>query len=125
MAHYNPKIYNFSNLENKDKNIILAMLWSLETLEALEFDYKDDGKSTTLEKIRSEIARDVLAEAEERIVSDAVQVMVSMIDRYDQDVDEIDTTDYLYGLEEYSLSYDDDEEKYIRIISKEKKEEEK
>lgn len=125
MTHYNPKIYNFSNLENKDKNIILAMLWSLETLEALEFDYKDDGESTTLEKIRSEIARDVLAEAEERIVSDAVQVMVSMIDRYDQDVDEIDTTDYLYGLEEYSLSYDDDEEKYIRIISKEKKEEEK
>ena len=125
MTHYNPKIYNFSNLENKDKNIIMATLWSPETLAALEFDYKTDGKSTTLEKIRSEIAREVLAEAEERIVSDAIQMMVSMIDRYDHDMNEIDTTDYLYGLEEYSFTYDDDEEKYIRFITKEEKEEEK
>ena len=46
-----------------------------------------------------EIALEVVAEVEEQLMHEIIEFIVMTIDSYDHDVDEIDTTDFLFGME--------------------------
>lgn len=98
MSFYNPKIYNYKNLIKDDKCIVDAIAMCIQGLEDMKCDYairKD--KKMILEQIESEIALETLDRAIERQCMDLIELMVSWIDAYEQDVEEIETDNYFEG----------------------------
>lgn len=68
---YNTRIYNYSNLKSEDKQIVQAQLLMFETVEDTITEYMYRRESSTN-------------------ILDAVS--------YEEDVDEVDTQDPLFGL---------------------------
>ncbi len=99
MTYYNPAIYNYANLHREDQATVKVMYDIFKDLENMEDYYKCEQGTPLMVRIFSETAIEVLAEVEERIMSNITEFIVSAIDKYDHDVDEIDTTDYLFGME--------------------------
>lgn len=108
MSYYSPKIYNYSNLEEKDKRIIDLMVGTaLDAMEAAKADYDNDLEFanmtecnvSSLDKIITEERIAGISHAEEMFVNNMIEIIVSWIDDYDHDVPEIDTKDYFYGFD--------------------------
>ena len=99
MTYYNPAIYNYANLHREDQATAKVMYDIFKDLENMEDYYKCEQGTPLMVRIFSETAIEVLAEVEERIMSNITEFIVSAIDKYDHDVDEIDTTDSLFGME--------------------------
>lgn len=107
MTYFNPRIYNYHNLKKRDKNVVDGMVYLIDSLENMEADHVGYEDETTLDKIQNEIALETLREAQERLKCDIVEFMVSMIETYDEEVEEIDTDNYFY---ECPLVKDDENE---------------
>lgn len=105
MTYYNPRIYNYSNLLREDKLRVHVMMWTLDAIENMEAEYEPEPRSTIMEKMFSETAQEVISEVEERVMHVIIEFIVSTIDSYDHEVDEIDTMDFLFGMEGH---HDDD-----------------
>ena len=58
-----------------------------------------------MEKMFAQTAQEVISEVEERVMHVIIEFIVSTIDSYDHEVDEIDTMDFLFGMEGH---HDDD-----------------
>lgn len=99
MTYYNPKIYNYSNLLREDKIRVHVMMWTLDAIENMEAEYEPEPRSTIMEKMFAQTAQEVISEVEERIMHVIIEFIVSTIDSYDHEVDEIDTMDFLFGME--------------------------
>lgn len=97
MTYFNPRIYNYHNLNDEDRYVVNAMIYLVESLESAEADYDLYDNETTLDKINSEIVIETLQEAQERLKNDIVEYMVTRIEKYEDDVAEIDTDDYFIG----------------------------
>ena len=97
MTYFNPRIFNYQNLNKQDKIIVNWLIYLVESLENMEYDYSDDEDCTTLEKVKNEIAIETLHEAQDRLKSDIVDFMVSSIDEYEGVVNDVNTDDYFYG----------------------------
>ena len=69
---YNTRIYNYSNLKSEDKQIVQAQLLMFETVEDTITEYMYRRESSTN--------------------------ILDAIDSYEEDVDEVDTQDPLFGL---------------------------
>lgn len=107
MTYFNPRIYNYHNLNDEDRYVVNGMIYLVESLECAQADYDLYDNETTLDKIHSEIVIETLQEAQERLKNDIVEFMVTQIDNYKDDVAEIDTNDYFIGSR---LEGDDDED---------------
>lgn len=100
MSYYNPKIYNYSNLheEDKEKVKVIKQIF-IDPLESpLDLDFEQE---TILEKMKAEIRAEAFEDAQGMLYDQLVEYIVYLIDSYKQDepIDEIDTDDYFYGLD--------------------------
>lgn len=99
MSYYNPRVYNYANLHRDDQMTVDVMNWAIDAVENMEIDYQPTDESSIMEKMCDEIALEVVAEVEEQLMHDIIEFIVMTIDSYDHEVDEIDTTDFLFGME--------------------------
>lgn len=112
MTYFDPKIYNYNNLKKKDQLIIDdIMQFGFMPVVNSEYDLHYDLKSeNTLSKMVAEIKLSALKEAEQHIVYDVIELIVSIIEKYEEQVEEKDC-DYLDGCqvwEEYGANSDTD-----------------
>lgn len=108
MSGYNPRIYNYSNLEEKDKELIkFAVYTALDSMELAKCDYAIDLESenmggrelTAIHKIEAEERIAGINYAESYLLDNIIKEMVARIDNYDYEVPEIDTDDYFPDFE--------------------------
>lgn len=99
---YNTRIYNYANLHSKDKQIVQAQLLMLESVEdtITNYTYAKETSTNTLETISFEEGINALEEAKRNMYNDIVEYMIFAIDSYEDEVNEIDTSDPFYGLYE-------------------------
>lgn len=99
---YNTRIYNYANLHLEDKQIVQAQLLMLESVEdtITNYTYAKETSTNTLETISFEEGINALEEAKRNMYNDIVEYMIFAIDSYEDEVNEIDTSDPFYGLYE-------------------------
>ena len=99
---YNTRIYNYANLHSEDKQIVQAQLLMLESVEdtITNYTYAKETSTNTLETISFEERINALEEAKRNMYNDIVEYMIFAIDSYEDEVNEIDTSDPFYGLYE-------------------------
>lgn len=100
MSYYNPKIYNYSNLKPEDKTIIRAMVWMVDSLQSIGDDYLLTEEESTLEKIKCEIALETILDAKEKLTFEIIEHIVAFIDDYEEEIEPIETDNYLYGIDQ-------------------------
>lgn len=99
MSYYNPKIYNYANLNDTDRERFYCMMFMYSTIDDMKPDYEGDELTTTLEKVFCETALDVLDNVKSNLLSTLIEFIVVSIDSYSTDVYEQDTNDYFFGFE--------------------------
>lgn len=100
---YNPRIYNYSNLNERDKEIADMMLMQLEEIEFIGDDYLDvanDEDSLIKERIEAEIKLMALTDVYKHLFENIIEFMISCIEHYEDDVVEIDTNNFLFGYQD-------------------------
>lgn len=103
MTYYNPKVYNYSNLKDKDKEIIDCIcITALDAVENAIVEKEDElvDEEVILEKIRLQSEISALIEVEQNIQLEMIELMVSTIEHYPeefQDEDLKNTDDHFYG----------------------------
>ena len=99
---YNTRIYNYSNLKSEDKQIVQAQLLMFETVEdtITEYMYRRESSTNILDAVSYEEGINALEEAKRNMYNDIVEYMIFAIDSYEDEVNEIDTSDPFYGLYE-------------------------
>lgn len=99
---YNTRIYNYANLHSEDKQIVQAQLLMLESVEdtITNYTYAKETSTNILESISLEEGIHALEEAKRNMYNDIVEYMIFAIDSYEDEVNEIDTSDPFYGLYE-------------------------
>lgn len=99
---YNTKIYNYANLHLEDKQIVQAQLLMLESVEdtITNYTYGKETSTNILESISLEEGIHALEEAKQNMYNDIVEYMIFAIDSYEDEVNEIDTSNPFYGLYE-------------------------
>lgn len=97
---YNTRIYNYSNLKSEDKQIVQAQLLMFETVEdtITEYMYRRESSTNILDAVSYEEGIKALEQVQQNMFSDIVEYIVYAIDSYEEDVDEVDTQDPLFGL---------------------------
>ena len=100
MSYYDPKIYNYSNLDEKEKSLLEAILST--TLFSIgnkycEYSYERECASNCLDRIRYEERIDATMDMVDNFLGDIVELMVRMIDSSDREIEEKDTDSYFYG----------------------------
>lgn len=92
-----PRKYNYSNLKEEDKKCVKENLRVIEKIN-------DIGKSYTIkdpslmEKMFCQTAAFIVHDITKSITEDVIRAMALMIDSYGESVEEVDTSDYFYGL---------------------------
>lgn len=99
MSYYNPKIYNYANLNDTDRERFYCMMLMYSTIDDMKPDYEGDELTTTLEKVFCETALEVLDNVKSNLLSTLIEFIVVSIDSYSTDVYEQDTNDYFFGFE--------------------------
>ena len=100
MSYFNPKIYNYSNLNESDRLLINCMLMCANELDSVVGDFEcdlADEESSILDKIKAENGIEALQIGQQAILHHIVETMVAIIDNYEHDIPEIDTNDYFCG----------------------------
>lgn len=99
---YNTRIYNYANLHSEDKQIVQAQLLMLESVEdtITNYTYAKETSTNTLGTISFEEGINALEEAKRNMYNNIVEYMIFAIDSYEDEVNEIDTSDPFYGLYE-------------------------
>ena len=97
---YNTRIYNYSNLKSEDKQIVQAQLLMFETVEdtITEYMYRRESSTNILDAVSYEEWIKALEQVQKNMFSDIVEYVVYAIDSYEEDVNEVDTQDPLFGL---------------------------
>lgn len=109
MSYYDPKIYNFANLDEGDKQEITCMLeMTRNALANAYFNDDFDLEKEPLAKIIKEIQKETLMKAWNMYLCSIVDLMVSFIDDYDHDVPSRDADNYFFGCEVDDLFKEDD-----------------
>lgn len=92
--------YNYSNLKSEDKQIVQAQLLMFETVEdtITEYMYRRESSTNILDAVSYEEGIKALEQVQQNMFSDIVEYIVYAIDSYEEDVDEVDTQDPLFGL---------------------------
>lgn len=101
MSYYNPKIYNYSNLHEEDKNAVwIIKNCFIDTLNGISETELEN--CTTIEKMEAEIRNEAIEDAKDLLKGQLIDFIVSIIDSYDEneEIKKIDTDDYFYGLED-------------------------
>lgn len=101
-----PRTINYSNLKDKDKQIIIHQLLMLEELNDLIGQYEIEREITesTLQTISYEEGIRALEEAKRVMLDYIIDMMTSIIDSYPEDIEPIDTDDYFYGIKENNFA---------------------
>lgn len=90
MTYFNPKVYNRENLKEKDKHELdFYFRMVMNAIYNAEFDSKVTYElSPTLKKIKGELIEEFAKEVKEQIAITWDEIVVTMIDEYEEDVEE-------------------------------------
>lgn len=110
MSYYDPRIYNFANLDESDKQIVsCTMELTRDSLFESYFDNQIQTKhENALTKVVSDIRKEALEDAWDKYLCAIIDLMAAIIDGYDRDVPMQDTEDYYFGCEIDDLFDDED-----------------
>lgn len=113
MTYYDPKIFNYSNLNERDQSTLNDMIfWLMNEVERKCEELKDDSndaENSIEERLRAEIQYEAVKGLSDDLVMQLVEFIVNAIDNDDrEDVETIDTNDYFYGCPEVEDDDDDD-----------------
>lgn len=93
MTYYNPKIYNYKNLKEKDRLIAAGMIYQyMVAKDAMQILKWDTATALTIASDDIQVC----------LISEIIEFMVSAIDSYEEEVEIVDTDDYAEGLLEDS-----------------------
>ena len=96
-----PRIYNFKNLKLEDQVVVASQFKIFLLVKKEKEDLKETAdKQNSLTKFFYEVAIEELDEVEEKIKDTIIQTIISFIENYDYFVNELETDDYFYGLED-------------------------
>lgn len=110
MSYYNPKVYNYSNLDNENKFVIDRMIDMVDVVEN-QIDYLETQETDSIiRKAMNEIKIDCLKDTLNKMKLDIIEMIVGLIENQEEDVVEKDTNDYFFG-------YEYDEDKYVSHCS--------
>ena len=98
MSYYDPRIYNYLNLNSEDQIIVQHMVYLVDAVKVSKEDYDTELNTSYLEKIFNETAVEVIDETIQLMINAIIEFIVSRIDNYDSDIEKIDTDNYLYGI---------------------------
>lgn len=97
---YNTKVFNYSNLTEDDKQIVVAQLLMLDSIENVitEYTFSNEAADNQLERISYQEGIKALIEAKQSMYDDIIEWMVFAIEGYEHEIEEVDTDDFFYGL---------------------------
>ena len=97
---YNTKVFNYSNLTEEVKQIVVAQLLMLDSLENVitEYTFSNEAADNQLERISYQEGIKALIEAKQSMYDDIIEWMVFAIEGYEHEIEEVDTDDFFYGL---------------------------
>lgn len=97
----NPRIYNYSNLKEEDKQMIRGIAYATNTLSNA-LDNIDLEPCETLKKMYTEIAENTIEDCEKEIYYQTIDLIVGIIDNFYEGYEckEYDTDDYFFGLKD-------------------------
>ncbi len=97
---YNTKFFNYSNLIDEDKQIVVAQLLMLDSVEEVisEYTFSKGSSDNLLENISYQERIKALIEAKQAMYDDIIEWMIIAIEGYEHEVEEVDTDDFFYGL---------------------------
>lgn len=99
MLEYDPKIYNYANLKQEDKEKIDAMFLMYEAVDDLDFTIESFGSVSFIPMLFTETAAETVEEVKVVLFETMVEYMVQRIDTYMEDVESQMTEDHFYGKE--------------------------
>lgn len=101
MTWYNPKIYNYKNLKEKDQNTFNDMIFFMVNEVENKLAYYDsearNERLTIKTQLEAEIKVEVVSEVLRELQAQLVEYLVNIIDNYEEDIEEIETDDYFIG----------------------------
>lgn len=80
IIEYGMSEYSTDDLTKKQYAMVLGIQAVLDDIEAVECDYIVDEDATTLDKLKCEIAQEVLSELHDHVESNMCDLIVSMVD---------------------------------------------
>lgn len=98
MSYYDPRIYNYLNLNSEDQIIVQQMVYLVDAVKLSKEAYDTEINTSYLEKIFNETAVEVIDKIIQLMINAIIEFIVNRIDTYDSDIEEIDTDNYLYGI---------------------------
>ena len=98
MSYYDPRIYNFHNLEVDDKLVILDMLRLVDSVKNLMKSYEPENEMSHLEKNFYETANFVSDQILQTLNNGIIEYIVKYMEPYEDNVEEMDIDDYFYGI---------------------------
>lgn len=120
MTYYDPKIYNFKNLKDKDKLIVAGMFYQyLIAHEALkDYEEANETSQTLFQEMKNTNAVDTTKELIKKLGTEIIDYIVSTIDSYEEDVELVETKHYTEGVYDdplvswmfYRFDFEDDDE---------------
>ena len=72
--------YSTDDLTNRQYAMVMGVQAVLNDIEAVECDYVVDEDASVLDKLKCEIAQEVLSELHDRVESNMCDLIVSMVD---------------------------------------------
>lgn len=109
MTYYNPKIYNYSNLNKRDQEKLNDMIfWLMNEVERKceELDsISNDKKESLQERLKAEAQLEAVQNLFDDLKIQLIEYIVNAIDNDErEDIESIDTMDYLYGCPEIEVA---------------------
>lgn len=82
---YNTKVFNYSNLTEEDKQIVVAQLLMLDSIENVitEYTFSNEAADNQLERISYQEGIKALIEAKQSMYDDIIEWMVFAIEGYE------------------------------------------
>lgn len=92
-----PRKYNYSNLNEEDKKCVKEDLRVIKKINDIGKSYTIEDPSL-MEKLFCQTAAFIVHDITRSITEDVIRVMVAKINSYEESVEEVDTSDYFYGI---------------------------
>lgn len=93
MTYFNPKIYNYKNLHEEDKNLIDYFDYAIESVEnyePIEWEGENNEKEPVLDRMKREIEQEFKEELLEYLKCERLENIVGVMDNYEEDIEEVE-----------------------------------
>lgn len=100
MTYIDPKVYNYKNLKDKDKDTFDNMVYfCYEQIEheINEIEFNAEYENTVQARMNAEIQKEALINLSDRMQSSLVDYLIYTIEHYEEDITSNDSEHYFDG----------------------------